>query len=100
MLKTSVQCRSHQQDALILMKVAKICVMKSFHHVHSDFMALPHGCQQESVPTNLTTLVNLLLRDGDNTDQDCTESQSCLIIAKLVFLNCKKLPLLGKELFF
>ena len=40
MLKTSVQCHSHQQDVLILMKAAKICVMQSFHHVDIDFMAL------------------------------------------------------------
>ena len=40
MLKTSVECINHQEDALILMKAAKIVRNESFHHMGLTLMAL------------------------------------------------------------
>ena len=98
MLKTSVECSSHQQDALILMKAAKIVRNEIFSSHRFEFDgSFPHDCQQESVPTNLKMLVNLLLRGGNITDQDSTESQSYLTIAQLVLFNCKRIATAKKE---
>ena len=40
MLKTSVECSSHQQDTLILMKATKIVCNEIFHHMDLNLMAL------------------------------------------------------------
>ena len=98
MLKTSVECSSHQEDALILMKATKIVCNEIFHHMDLNLMALFLMTVNKSVPTNLKMLVNLLLRGGDITDQDSTESQPCLTIAQLVLF--KRLPLLRRKLLF
>ena len=90
MLKTSMQS-SDKEDALILAKAAKIVRKEIFASTGFTFNAsFPQGCQQESVPTKLKSLVNLLLRGGDIIDQDSCESQSCLTIAQLLLFNCKK----------
>ena len=65
--------------------------------LHKFDGSFPRECQQQSVPTNLKMLVNLLLRGGDITDQDSTDSQPCLTIAQLVLFNCKKTATTKKE---
>ena len=98
MLKTSMECSNHQEDALILMKAAKIVRNEIFSSNGFSFNAsFPHGCQQKSVPPSLKMLVNLLLIGGDIMDQDYTDSQECLSIAQLVLFNCKKICSCKKE---
>ena len=84
MLKTSVECCNHQEDALTLMKAAKIVRNEIFSSRRFNFDgSFPRGCQQQSVPTSLIMLVNLLLKGGDVMDQDSTDSQPCLKV------NCR-----------
>ena len=98
MLKTSVECCNHQEDALTLMKAAKIVRNEIFSSHRFNFDgSFPRGCQQQSVPTSLIMLVNLLLKGGDVMDQDSTDSQPCLTIAQLVLFNCKKTVTAKKE---
>ena len=101
MLKTSVECSNHQEDALILMKAAKIVRIEIFSSYGFNFDgSFLCGCQQQSVPTSLKMLVNLLLKGGDIIDQDSTDLQPCLTIAQLVLFNCKKITNAKKEASF
>ena len=62
MLKRSVECSDYQDDALALMKAAKIVRNEIFSSSWFDFNAsFPRGCQQQSVPNSLKVLVSLLL---------------------------------------
>ncbi len=49
--------------------------------------SFPPGCQQESVPTNLKSLVAMLLNGPNLMNQDSTDSQICLTT---ILFNYKK----------
>ena len=85
----------HQEDALILMKAAKLCI-KSFHQVNSILMVPSFMNVNSSLC--LKMLINLLLKGSDIMDQDSTDSQPCLAIAQLVLLIVRKLLMLRKKL--
>ena len=90
-LKTSMECNNYQEDALTLMRAAKIVRNEVFSSSGFIFNAsFPVGCQQQSVPSSLNLLVTLLLQGGDIVDQCSSDSQPCLTIAQLVLFNCKK----------
>jgi len=98
LLKTSAECSNYQEDALTLMKAAKIVRNEIFSS--SEFMfngSFPHGCQQQSVPKSLSLLINLLLKGGDIMDQDSTDSQPCLTVAQLIVFNIKRIATGKKE---
>ena len=88
MFKRSIQESDYQEDALILMKAAKIVRNEIFTSSWFNFNGeFPSGCQQESVPTSLKILVNMLLRGGDILDQASTDSQACLTILIAFMFN-------------
>lgn len=52
--------------------------------------SFPRDCQEKSVPTSLKTLVSMLLYGTNLKDQEALNSQECLSISQMLFLNCKK----------
>ena len=49
----------------------------------------PLKCQENSIPTTLTTFISMLLNGPDVQLQDNQESQACLTISQLVCFNIK-----------
>ena len=90
MLKQAINS-NYESDAILLSKAAKIIRedIFSFHGFHFNG-SFPDGCQQESVPTNLKYFVSMLLNGPNLTDQDSTDSQSCLTISQAIVFNIKK----------
>ena len=90
MLKQAMKCDS-EGDALVLAKAAKmirrdIIGSKGFHFNGS----FPLGCQQASVPTNLNSLISMLLNGADLKDQASADSQAALTISQTIIFNCQK----------
>ena len=52
--------------------------------------SFPRDCQQKYVPTSLKTLVSMLLYGTNIQDQKAMDTQACLSISQMLFLNCKK----------
>ena len=87
----SLKCADNQENAVIVMKAARIGRQEIFEGRGFNFNgSFPHGCQQESVPTALKLLVMMLLKGPNILDQDSVESQACLTIAQTILFNCKK----------
>ena len=90
MLKQAMAC-DYEGDALLLAKAAKLVrkeiVNNKGFHFNGKF---PSGCQEESVPTTLKTLVSMLLNGADLKDQDSTESQATLTVSQTILFNFKK----------
>ena len=89
-LKQSMAC-DYEGDALLLAKSSKIVRkdVMGYNGFHFDGIS-GHGCQQQSVPSSLITLVSMLLNGADLKDQDVTDSQANLTIAHLILFNFKK----------
>ena len=87
MLKQAMAC-DYEGDALLLAKSAKIVrkIVMGYNvfHFEGNFI---HGCQQQSVPSSLITLVSMLLNGADLKDQDVTDSQENLTIAQLILFS-------------
>ena len=81
----------HEEDALILMKAARIVrtdiLQSNGFHFNGSF---PSNCQQESLPTTLKSLITMLLEGADMMEQDSAESQACLTVSQMLLFNCKK----------
>ena len=77
--------------ALLLAKAAKIVhkeiVNSSGFHFDGIF---PSGCQHGSVPTDIKTMVSMLLYGADLKDQDSTDSQANLTISQTILFNFNK----------
>ena len=56
------------------------------------------GCQQQSVPSTLKTLVSMLLNGANLRDQDCADSQANLTISQTILFNFKKHASFAKSL--
>lgn len=73
-----------------MMRVIQSVRTDIFNHPSFKFDgAFSPECQSD-LPSSLKTLVSLLLRGADITDQDRVDSQSCLTIAQLIVFNAKK----------
>ena len=90
MLKQAMTC-NYEGDALLLAKVAKIVRkdIASFKGFSFDGK-FSSGCQQQSVPSTLKTLVSMLLNGANLRDQDCADSQANLTISQTILFNFKK----------
>ena len=89
MLKQAMVC-DYKGDALLLAKAAKIVCKHviGYNGFHFDGN-FGHGCQQQSVPSSLITLVSMLLNGTELKDQDVSDSQANLTIAQLILFNFK-----------
>ena len=75
-LKQTMKC-DHEEDALILMKAAKIVRADIFQSKGFNFNgSFLSNCQQESLPTTFKSLVTMLLKGADMMEQDCAASQA------------------------
>ena len=89
-LKQAYNC-NYEDDALVLSKAAKIVCEDILNSNGFQFSgSFPLNCQQDSVPTNLTYLVSMLLNGSGIKDQDSVESQSSLTISQAILFNYKK----------
>ena len=91
MLKQAMKC-DNEGDALALAEAAKmirrdIIGPEGFHFNGSS----PLGCQQASVPTNLNSLIAMLLNGADLKDKSSADSQAALTISQTIIFNCQKL---------
>ena len=90
MLKQAMAC-DYEGDALILAKAAKIVRKDIVSHKGFNFDGKFYsGCQQQSVPSTLKTLVSMLLNGADLKDQDSMDSQVNLTISQTILFNLKK----------
>lgn len=91
LLKQAMKC-DYEGDALLLAKCAKIVRIKeivSYKGFHFDGK-FPPGCQQESMPSSLKTLVSMLLNGADLKDQDAIDSQANLTVSQTILFNFNK----------
>ena len=75
--------QDHEAEMVLLAKAAKI-VRKDItsYKGYSFDGKFPPGCQQESVPSCLKTLVSMILNGVDLQCQDSTDSQASLTISQ------------------
>ena len=90
MLKQAMKC-DNEGDALVMAKATKIIrrdiIGSKRFHFNGSF---PLGCQQASVPTNLNSLISMLLNGADLKDQSSADSQAALTISQTIIFNCQK----------
>ena len=97
MLKQALKC-DYEGDTVILAKASKIVWDDIVDSNGFNFNAsFPSECQQDSVPTNLKSLVAIILKGADLNDQDSADSQTCLTISQTILFNCKKRAPTGKS---
>jgi hypothetical protein len=90
MPKQTMAC-NYEGDALLLFKIAKIVRKDIASYKGFSFDGkFSSGCQQQSVPSTLKTLVSMLLYGADLRDQDYTDSQANLTILQTILFNFKK----------
>ena len=97
MLKQTLKS-DYAEDALILAKAAKIVRGDIYDSKGFKFNAsFPSGCQEDSIPTYLKSLVNMILVGVYLKDQSFADSQACLTISQTILFNCKKRASTGKS---
>jgi len=83
----------------VTMKLMHYCLLKLPKIVRKEIVnsrgfhfdgIFPSGCQHGSVPTNIKTMVSMLLYGADLKDQDSTDSQANLTISQTILFNFKK----------
>ena len=90
MMKQAMAC-DYEGDALLLAKAAKIVRRDVVLHNSFKFDGkFESGCQKESVPSTLKTLVSMLLNGANLKDQDSIDSQASLTISQSILFNFKK----------
>ena len=91
LLRDAVKDRDYSDNALFLAKAAKIIRKDIFAHQQFKFNGtFRSGCQSESVPSSLLSLVSLILI-GANIERRSQESQAYLTISQLMDFNAKKI---------
>ena len=91
MLKEALRKRDYSEDAIILAKAATIIRNDVFNHQCLQFTgSFPPGCQENSLPSSLKSLVSLILNGPNLKDQDKCESQACLTVSQVILFNMKK----------
>ncbi len=84
---------NYKDEELILSKAAKIVRKDIFNSSGFQFNGSFDGnSQQEYVPTNLKSLVSMLLNGSSIKDQNSTQSQSCLTVSQAILFNCTARP--------
>ena len=86
MMKQALAC-DYEGDAQLLAKAAKI--VRRDIVLHNGFK-FESGCQKESVPFTLKTLVSMLLNGANLKHQDSIDSQASLTISQNILFNFKK----------
>lgn len=91
MLREALKKRDFSEDAVILAKAASIIRNDIFNHQCFNFAGcFPPGCQEDSLPSSLKSLVSLISNGTSLKDQDRHESQASLTIGQLILFNIKK----------
>ncbi|KAJ8034517.1 hypothetical protein HOLleu_21393 [Holothuria leucospilota] len=92
LLKNAIE-EDYNDDAIILAKAAKIVRKDIFSssgfHFDGSFYS---GCQQDSTPANLRSLVSMLLVGANLKNQEKVDSQACLTISQTIMFHCKRKP--------
>ena len=83
--------QDHEAEMVLLAKAAKIVRKDITSYKGFSFDGkFPPGCQQESVPSCLKTLVSMILNGVDLQCQDSTDSQASLTISQTLLFNFSK----------
>ena len=91
MLKEALRKRDFSEDAITLAKAATIIQNDVFNHQCLQFNgSFSPGCQQNSLPSSLKSLVSLILNGPNLKDQDKCEPQVCLTVSQVILFNMKK----------
>ena len=90
MLKDDLKTRDFSEDALILVKAATLVRQDILSHQGFKFIGcFPAQCQEDSIPSNLKSLVSMILSDSNLKDQEKRDSQACLTIDQSIIYNTK-----------
>ena len=90
LLKDTISYRDFDSEAILMARLAKIMKREIFNCKPFQFSGeFPLKCQENSIPTTLTTFISMLLNGPDVQHQDNQESQACLTISQLVCFNIK-----------
>lgn len=90
MLKQAMKL-DYEGDALILAKAARIVRDDISRSCGFNFSGcFPPDCQKNSVPSNLKSMVTMLMRGADLKDQDSVDSQACMTASQIILFNYKK----------
>ena len=89
-LQQAMSC-DYERDILLLAKTAKLVrkEISSFTGFRFDGN-FPPGCQEQSVPNALKTLLCMILNGADVSDEEVLYSQANLTICQPIVFNCKK----------
>ncbi len=75
MLKEALKKRDFTEDATILARAATLIRNDIFNHQCFDFAgSFPPGCQEDSLPSSLKSLISLIFSGANLKDQDKHES--------------------------
>ena len=91
MLKEALRKRDFSEDAITLAKATTIIRNDVFNHQCLQFNgSFSPGCQQNSLPSSLKSLVSLILNGSNLKDQDKCESQACLTVSQVILFHMKE----------
>ena len=86
---------NHDSDAMHLVRAAQIVRKEIFTRRFMFDGTFPHGCQQDSVPSSLLALMNMILEGPtikEQASQICKETNAAMSVAQIVMFNCVKHP--------
>ncbi len=93
MLKEALKKRDFTEDDTILARAATLIRNDIFNHQCFDFAgSFPPGCQEDSLPSSLKSLISLIFSGANLKDQDKHESQACLTVGQIILYNTKRRP--------
>ena len=93
MLKEALKKRDFSEDAMILAKAATLIRNDIFSHQCFKFTGnFPPGCQEDSLPSSLKSLISLIFNGVNLKDQDRHESQACLTVGQIILYNTRRRP--------
>ena len=79
-----------ERDALILAKAARIVRNEIFSSRRFNFNGtFPSDCWKKAIPTQLKSLITMLMQRTDLKDQVTTDSQACLTASQIIPYHCK-----------
>ena len=71
MLREALRKRDFDEDALILAKAVKIIRNDIFNHTGFKITgSFPERCQETSLPSNLKSLISMIMNGSNLKDQD------------------------------
>ena len=91
MLKDAIKDRDFHDDIVTLAKAAYIIRKDGFSYAGFTYSGqFPEGCQENSVPLSLKSLISMVLNGTNLKNQETRESQACLTVCQTILYNMKK----------